>query len=61
MILNDKPNCQVSRVLMNPRPILSDRSENDPGCVSLSGICRVLVKFQTNLLINHESQLLAQE
>jgi hypothetical protein len=30
MILNDKPNCQVSRILMNPRPIFSDRSENDP-------------------------------
>jgi hypothetical protein len=31
MILNDKPNCQVSRILMNPRPILFDSSENDPG------------------------------
>jgi hypothetical protein len=30
MILNDKPNCQVSRILINPRPIFSDRSENDP-------------------------------
>jgi hypothetical protein len=30
MILNDKPNCQVSRILMNPRTILSDSSENDP-------------------------------
>jgi hypothetical protein len=30
MILNDKPNCQVSRILLNPRPILSDSSENDP-------------------------------
>jgi hypothetical protein len=30
MILNDKPNCQVSKILMNPRPILSDSSENDP-------------------------------
>jgi hypothetical protein len=30
MILNDKPNCQVSRILMNPRPILSDSSENRP-------------------------------
>jgi hypothetical protein len=30
MILNDKPNCQVSRILMNPRPNVSDRSENDP-------------------------------
>jgi hypothetical protein len=30
MILNEKPNCQVSRILMNPRPILSDSSENDP-------------------------------
>jgi hypothetical protein len=30
MILNDKPNCQVSRILMNPRPIVSDYSENDP-------------------------------
>jgi hypothetical protein len=29
MILNDKPNCQVSRILMNPHPIFSDRSEND--------------------------------
>jgi hypothetical protein len=29
MTLNDKPNCQVSRILMNPRPILSDSSEND--------------------------------
>jgi hypothetical protein len=30
MVLNDKPNCQVSRILMNPRPILSDSSENQP-------------------------------
>jgi hypothetical protein len=30
MILNDNPNCQVSRILMNPRPIFSNRSENDP-------------------------------
>jgi hypothetical protein len=30
MILNDTPNCQVSRILMNPRPILYDSSENDP-------------------------------
>jgi hypothetical protein len=30
MIMNDKPNCQVSRILMNPRPILSDSSENAP-------------------------------
>jgi hypothetical protein len=30
MVLNDKPNCQVSRILMNPRPILSDSSENHP-------------------------------
>jgi hypothetical protein len=30
MILNDKPNCQVSRILMNPRPILFDSSEHDP-------------------------------
>jgi hypothetical protein len=29
MILNEKPNCQVSRILMNPRPIFSNRSEND--------------------------------
>jgi hypothetical protein len=34
MILNDKPNCQVSKILMNPRPILSDSSENDPIIVS---------------------------
>jgi hypothetical protein len=25
MILNDKPNCQVSRILMNPRPIYLKR------------------------------------
>jgi hypothetical protein len=36
MILNDKPNCQVSRILMNPRPILSDSSENDPEGISIS-------------------------
>jgi hypothetical protein len=30
MVLNDKPNCQVSRILMNPRPILSDSSEIHP-------------------------------
>jgi GTP cyclohydrolase I len=29
MIMNDKPNCQVSRILMNPRPIYGKRSEND--------------------------------
>jgi hypothetical protein len=27
MVLNDKPNCQVSSILMNPRPILSDSSK----------------------------------
>jgi hypothetical protein len=30
IILNDKPNCQVSKILMNPRPIFLNRSENDP-------------------------------
>jgi hypothetical protein len=30
MIINNKTNCLVSRILMNPRPIFSDRSENDP-------------------------------
>jgi hypothetical protein len=35
MILNDKPNCQVSRILMNPRPILSDSSENDPTDIAI--------------------------
>jgi hypothetical protein len=30
MILNDKPNCKVSRILMNPRPIFSNSSEIDP-------------------------------
>jgi hypothetical protein len=34
MILNDNPNCHVSRILMNPRPILSDSSENDPSIFS---------------------------
>jgi hypothetical protein len=29
MILNDKPNCQVSTILMNPRPIHVKRSEHD--------------------------------
>jgi hypothetical protein len=29
MILNDKPKGQVSRILMNPRPIHLKRSEND--------------------------------
>jgi hypothetical protein len=33
MVLNDKPNCQVSRILMNPRPILSDSSEDHPSTV----------------------------
>jgi hypothetical protein len=28
MNLNDKPNCQVSRILKNPRPILSDSSDS---------------------------------
>jgi hypothetical protein len=35
MVLHDKPNCQVSRILMNPRPILSDSSENHPGTISV--------------------------
>jgi hypothetical protein len=35
MILKDKPNCQVSRILMNPRPILSDSSENDPNAKNI--------------------------
>jgi hypothetical protein len=28
-ILNDKPNCQVSKILMNPRLIYVKRSENE--------------------------------
>jgi hypothetical protein len=28
MILNDKPNCQVLRILRNPCPIYVKRSEN---------------------------------
>jgi hypothetical protein len=31
MILNESPNRQVLRILMDPRPIFSNRSENDPG------------------------------
>jgi hypothetical protein len=27
--MNDKPNCQVSMILMNPRPTHVKRSEND--------------------------------
>jgi hypothetical protein len=30
MILNDKPNWQVSRILTHPHPIFSIRSETDP-------------------------------
>jgi hypothetical protein len=29
IILTDKQNCQVSRILMNPRPFFLNRSEND--------------------------------
>jgi hypothetical protein len=29
LILNDKSNCHVSMILMNPRPIYVKRSEND--------------------------------
>jgi hypothetical protein len=29
MILNDEPNCQVSRILISHRPIYVKRSEND--------------------------------
>jgi hypothetical protein len=39
MILNDKPNCQVSRILMNRRAIYVKHLENDslPFKVSLLG------------------------
>jgi hypothetical protein len=35
-----KPNCQVSRILMSPRPIFSDRSENDPKFLFLPKILK---------------------
>jgi hypothetical protein len=37
MILNDKPHCQLPRILMSPRPILADSSENDPWVRSYIG------------------------
>jgi hypothetical protein len=48
MILNDKANCQVSRILMNPRPILSDSSENDPFLCLLK---KCVLKFTGGLLV----------
>jgi hypothetical protein len=45
MILNDKPNCQVSRILMNPRPILSDSSENDPSVMMKGSHITLADKF----------------
>jgi hypothetical protein len=44
MILNDKPNCQVSRILMNPRPILSDSSENDLRKYKLLGVKKMKIQ-----------------
>jgi hypothetical protein len=36
MILNDKPNCQVSKFLMSPLPIYLKRSENDSDVIILT-------------------------
>jgi hypothetical protein len=41
ILLNDKPNYQVSRILMNPRPIFWNRSENDPHKNLLSSVIDV--------------------
>jgi hypothetical protein len=50
MILNDKPNYQVSRILMYPRPIFSDRSENDPVETSyINAQIKVLYHIRTSL------------
>jgi hypothetical protein len=65
MIFNDKPNCQVSRILMNPRPIFVKRSENDsPTTLSvvhfitlnvINFICEFII-----LLINHKKNYKVQ-
>jgi hypothetical protein len=47
MIWNDKPNCQVSRILMNTRPILSDSSENDPK----GKLCKYLISIVASVLL----------
>jgi hypothetical protein len=44
MILNDKPNRQVSRILMNPRPIFSDSSENDLRKYKLLGVKKMKIQ-----------------
>jgi hypothetical protein len=43
MILNDEPNCQVSRILMNPRPIWSDSSET------------LDMNYEMNIMSNHHN------
>jgi hypothetical protein len=48
MILDDKPNSQVSRILMNHRPIYVKRSENDSKY-------NVIQKFISPLEANHNS------
>jgi hypothetical protein len=61
MILNDKPNCQVSRILVNPRPILSDSSENDPILISNKNRRQVFLTVGTNLSCFGKSAELRQE
>jgi hypothetical protein len=46
MILNDKPNCQVSRILMDLRPIYVKRSENDS--ITISNLSAIVVIFSSN-------------
>jgi hypothetical protein len=62
MILNDKPNCQVSRILMKPRPILSDSLENDPELKNIfQYFLRFLIQFGKEKKIKKYKQILHVE
>jgi hypothetical protein len=59
MVLNDKPNCQVSKILINPRPIMSDSSENHPVAectATLDGEYNERLKISTDGSLKDESR-----
>jgi hypothetical protein len=52
MILNDKPNCQVSRILVNPRFMYVKRSENDSHAIRTR---TTLKKYSTFVKCNNNN------
>jgi hypothetical protein len=54
----DKPNCQVSRILMDPRPIYVKRSENDSYYLfKIPEILKIFLKLKLKVLYSKGNEI----